>query len=213
MMHIDYFADTVCPWSYIGHRRLRKVLAALGDRVAAPVLAWRSFQLNPGVPPDGIDRNRYLVARFGGLAAAQRVHGAISRAAAADGLAIDFSRIVRIPNTVDSHRLIRFAAASGRDHDAIDMLHQAYFVEGRDIGDRATLIAIGERCGLGERALRTHLESAEGTDAVLDDERDGRAFGIAGVPYLLVNRQYAIAGVQPTEVIAAVIALGQGHAA
>lgn len=212
MMHIDYFADTVCPWCYIGHRRLRQAIAAIGPEGAPPALSWRSFQLNPGLPPDGIERNRYLVARFGGLAAAQRVHAAISRTAAADGLAIDFARITRVPNTMDSHRLIRLAAAQGRGGLVIDALQRGYFAEGRDIGDRATLIEIGESCGLDARAILTSLDSPDCTDAVLADERDGRAFGIAGVPFLLVNRRYAIAGVQPIEVLAQVLALGRGEA-
>ncbi|MBL8672464.1 MAG: DsbA family oxidoreductase [Alphaproteobacteria bacterium] len=212
MMHIDYFADTVCPWCYIGYRRLRQAIAAIGPGDAAPALSWRSFQLNPGLPPDGIDRDRYLAARFGGLAAAQRVHAAISRTAAADGLAIDFGRIARVPNTLDSHRLIRLAAAHGRGSQAIEALQSSYFSQGRDIGDRATLIGIGESCGLAAGSIQAHLESPDGTDAVLNDERDGRAFGIAGVPFLLVNRRYAIAGVQPVEVLVQVLALGRGDA-
>lgn len=203
-MRIDLFGDTICPWCLIGIRRLRRILAeraARSPEVTPPQIVWRPFQLNPMMPAGGMDRQQYLSAKFGGPDTAARVVGAIARAAAADGIEIDFARIRRTPNTLDSHRVIQLAAAHGRQDSAIDGILGAYFFDGADIGERSTLIAIGVGIGLPEAVIADCLADEADKPALREHERLSRRLGISGVPFMLIDGHYAIAGVQPPEVL------------
>jgi 2-hydroxychromene-2-carboxylate isomerase len=140
-MHLEIFSDTVCPWCYIGKRRLER---ALRDR-PMPDLAirWRAFQLNPGMPAGGMDRRQYMAAKFGSAERAARLFDTVTRVGAEEGIRFAFDRITRTPNTMKSHRLLALAAQHGRQSHVLDRLFAAYFAEGRDIGQPSVLVEIG----------------------------------------------------------------------
>ncbi len=198
-MVIDIVSDVVCPWCYIGKRRLERALAARKD-APPPRLVWRAFQLNPDMPREGMDRSRYLAAKFGSIAQARRVYDEIAAAGEAEGIAFDFARIARTPNTLDAHRLIRFAAAQDRQDSVVEALFRAYFLEGVDVGAREALIAIAEAAGLDGEAAAAYLAGDEGLDAVRREDLGARRLGVTGVPCFIVDGRYAISGAQAPEV-------------
>jgi len=152
-MHIDIVADIACPWCFIGKRRLERALALRPDIVATR--SWRAFQLNPDMPAEGISREFYLVAKFGGARQATRSFTTISAAGRSAGIEFAFERIRRTPNTLRAHRLIRLATSEGIGDAMVEQLFLGYFVEGLDIGDIETLAAIATRAGLDNGAART----------------------------------------------------------
>ncbi len=205
-VEIEVHADPVCPWCYIGKRRLDRALVLVGGDVA---IIWRAYQLNPLMPPDGMDRAVYLAAKFGGAGRAKQVYDVIRREGAAEGIAFDFARIRRTPNTLAAHRLVRFAAAKGTAGALMDRLFAAYFTEGADIGDRATLATLAAETGLDAEAVRAFLAGDAERDAVLEEDRAVRISGIAGVPHFVVDGRYALPGAQSPEVIARTIELAR----
>lgn len=198
-MKIEYIFDTVCPWCYVGKRRLERALAQRPDTRAA--IQWRPFLLNPDIPPEGIDRRAYLDRKFGGPARVQRVHSAVAAAGEAEGIAFDFECIQRAPNTMNSHRMIRFAGGQGREADTVEALYRAYFCEGRDIGSVTELLAIGENVGLPVAALQSYLRSDSDIAAVLNDNARAHRLGVNGVPCLVLDGVYAVAGAQEPDVL------------
>lgn len=196
-MHIDIFLDPICPWCFIGKRRLWHALAA--RPALRPTIRWRAFQLNPRMPAGGTERRPYLTARFGSAAEAERIHETIGRIGAAEGIEFRFDRIAATPNTVDAHRLIRYAERLGAGEPVIDALFRAYFSEGRDIGDRAVLADIAAESGLERKSAAVHLASQEDADAVRGEDMRARQLGIEGVPCFIVDRRYALSGAQEPE--------------
>lgn len=197
-MIIDIVSDVVCPWCYIGKRRLERALAARGrDDVE---IVWRAFQLNPDMPREGMDRARYLAVKFGSAAQARRIYDEIAETGAAEGIAFAFSRIARTPNTLDAHRLIRLAAAEGRQDAVVEALFRAYFLDGVDIGAQESLIAIAEEAGIAREVAEPFLAGEDGLDAVRREDLGARRLGITGVPCFIVDGRYAISGAQAPEV-------------
>ncbi len=199
-MHIEIIFDAVCPWCYIGKRRLEQALALRPHIRATP--RWRPFLLNPEMPPEGIDRTAYLVRKFGSEARVRRIYGAIGEAGQSVEIDFAFERIRRTPSTVDAHRLVRFAGNAGKATDAVEALVLAYFVDGRDIGDTGVLTGIGENLGLDAGPLHAYLTSDE--DAALIHEENARAhgLGINGVPAFVFNRDMVISGAQEPRILA-----------
>jgi len=193
-MLIEVYADVVCPWCYIGRGRLRRALAERPEVRAEPL--WRPFQLNPEMPPGGLDRGLYLAAKFGGPDRARQVYGAIAEAAARDGLPLALERIRRTPSTLDAHRLVLFAAARGRQEEMVDVLYRAYFVLGLDVGDRDVLAGCASAAGLDGDEAAAHLASDEDADAVRTSDLRARQLGIQAVPFHIFDRRYAVAGAQ-----------------
>ena len=196
-MHIDIVADIACPWCFIGKRRLERALALRPDIVATR--SWRAFQLNPDMPAEGISREFYLVAKFGGARQATRSFTTISAAGRGAGIEFAFERIRRTPNTLRAHRLIRLATSEGIGDAMVEQLFLGYFVEGLDIGDIETLAAIATRAGLDNGAARTYLAGEAGVSEVLAEEGRARRLGIHAVPCFVLDRGYAIAGAQEPE--------------
>lgn len=197
-MIIDIVSDVVCPWCYIGKRRLERALAARGRGDVE--IVWRAFQLNPDMPREGMDRARYLAVKFGSAAQAQRIYDEIAETGAAEGIAFAFSRIARTPNTLDAHRLIRLAAAEGRQDAVVEALFRAYFLDGVDIGAQESLIAIAEEAGIAREVAEPFLAGEDGLDAVRREDLGARRLGITGVPCFIVDGRYAISGAQAPEV-------------
>ena len=196
-MQIDVFSDPICPWCYIGKRRLERALAARSD--LRPEIRWRAFQLNPAMPEDGMDRKSYLSAKFGSAAEAQRLYGQISQVGMTEGINFRFNDIAVTPNTINAHRLIRHAAQAGRQDTVVEALFRGYFLEGRNIGDDGILVDIATESGMESEPTRLYLESADDAALIREEDMRGRRMGIEGVPYFIVNRGYALSGAHEPE--------------
>ncbi|MGE5475714.1 MAG: DsbA family oxidoreductase [Bacteroidales bacterium] len=198
-MKIEYIFDTVCPWCYVGKRRFERALALRPGTRA--VIHWRPFLLNPDIPPEGIDRRAYLERKFGGPARVQRVHSAVATAGESEGIEFAFDHIARTPNTMNSHRMIRFASGLGREAETVEALYRSYFCDGRDIGQLSELVDIGVSVGLPANRLEAYLKSDADIAAVLNDNARAHRLGVNGVPCLVLDGQYAVAGAQEPDVL------------
>jgi predicted DsbA family dithiol-disulfide isomerase len=198
-MQLEIFSDTVCPWCYIGKRRLERALRLRPQQGLA--LRWRAFQLNPGLPPNGMDRRQYMVAKFGSLDRAQRLFDAVARVGAQEGIQFDFERIARTPNTVRSHRLLYAAAEEGRQSDLLDLLFAAYFTQGLDIGDADVLSALAFEAGLSTTAINDALTEGSRMDLAITEDLQSRRIGINGVPFFVFNGRFGLSGAQEPEAL------------
>ena len=198
-MRLDIYSDTICPWCYVGKRRLERALAPRPPPGLS--IRWRAFQLNPGMPAEGMDRQEYLEVKFGGPERAARIYEAVRQAGAGEGIDFAFERMTRTPNTFESHRLLRHAHEMGRQGALLEVLFQAYFHEGADVGARAVLLACAERAGLDLAAAETFLASAAEAESTLAEDRLARRQGINGVPCFIFNGRFALSGAQPPEAL------------
>jgi predicted DsbA family dithiol-disulfide isomerase len=204
-MKIDIIVDTVCPWCYVGKIRFEKALSIRPQKNLE--VGWRAFQLNPQMPPEGMDRRQYVVEKFGGLERATTIHGALIRAGAEEGIEFNFSKIDRTPNTINSHRLVRYAAEQGLQTPVISAIFDAYFLAGKDIGEAEILADIGEEAGLDRHQTLEFLNSDRDTATILAEDDLARRLGVNGVPCFIVNRKYAVSGAQSPEVLVQVFDL------
>lgn len=198
-LQIEVVFDLVCPWCFLGTRRLLRTLRSRPD-IAADIV-WRPFLLNPDISPGGVPRHDYMLRKFGGEDRARRLHGTIADLGRAEGIGFRFDRIRRIPASLDAHRLVRLAARAGMASEAVETIFDAYFCEGRDIGDLATLAALGASLGLDHVATRRALAAGVEADAVHADNLRAHRLGINGVPCFVVQGRHAIAGAQEPEVL------------
>lgn len=205
-MTIDVISDVVCPWCFIGRRRLGQALSLYAAREpnVRPIVSWHPFQLNPDLPRDGIDRRAYLDAKFGGPQRAAEIYERVRAAGRSVGIEFAFERIERQPNTKDAHRLIAWAQARGDPEDVVEGLFRAYFLEGRGIGERAVLATVAGEAGLPADAARAHLESEAGADTVEAMDRRVRELGVTGVPFFVFGGRVGVSGAQePPALVAA----------
>jgi len=203
MIKLDILSDPICPWCYIGKASLDRALEARPDHPFN--IEWHPFQLNPDMPPGGMDRRAYLEAKFGGKDAAVAVYARIAEAAEAAGLALDLEAIERTPSTIDAHRLIHWAGVEGRQTAAVSRLFRAYFEEGRDIGERDVLVEIGDAIGLDRDMIARLLESDADIDEIRARDAHARERGVTGVPTFVVANTHVLPGAQPSELWTATI--------
>jgi len=196
-VRIDIVLDVICPWCFIGKRRLERALALRPE--IAPEISWRPFQLNPDMPADGMARRDYLASKFGGSQHAQRVYQSASEAGAAVGILFAFERAERTPNTQDAHRLVRRAERAGRAGPMVEAMFRAYFLEGVDLGDPARLLDLAVDAGLGRAETRRFLSGEDGLSDMLAEDRAARRIGINAVPCFIFEERYAISGAQEPE--------------
>lgn len=196
-MIIEVFSDVVCPWCFIGKRRLDKALEALPE--GAVEVIWRPYQLYPQIPAEGVSRQAFMTARFGSADGADEIYQRVVAEAAGEGLALDFGAIRTAPNTLRAHRLMSWAEGSGRQHALAEALFQAYFVDGRDVGDPEQLAAIAADAGLDAAAAREMLTGTDETDKVMAELSLARSAGITGVPCFVLDGRFAIPGAQPVD--------------
>jgi predicted DsbA family dithiol-disulfide isomerase len=196
---IEVVYDLVCPWCYLGVRRLRRLLHARPDVRAE--LVWRPFLLNPDLAPQGVARQEYLVRKFGGEERARRLHGTIAELGRAEGVEFRFDRIRRVPHSLDAHRLVRWAGRYGAADQLVEALFEAYFEQGADIGEPGTLAAVAGRIGLDAVIARRFLATVAEVEAVHADNLRAHRLGINGVPCFVVAGRHAIAGAQEPEVL------------
>ena len=196
-MRIDIVSDVICPWCFIGKRRLA---AALGERgEASAEVAWHPFQLNPDMPPEGMPRDRYLANKFGGAQHAGRIYDNLTNVGASVGISFAFDRIKMTPNTRDAHRLIRYAGGTERANDVVEALFRAYFIEGRNIGDPTTLTEIGTEAGLDRAEVMRFISSTEAVEETLAEDLSARRIGITAVPCFIFEKKYVVSGAQEPE--------------
>jgi predicted DsbA family dithiol-disulfide isomerase len=195
---IDIYADLSCPWCYVGTHRLNRALA-LRSWVPAD-LQWQPFQLNPSMAAEGMDRHAYLTLKFGSLERARRLSASVVEACEREGLAVSLDSIRRTPNTLDAHRLIRYAARVGAGPIALaQRLMESYLARGMDIGHRPTLAQIAAEHGMNGEAVGTFLAGGDETHTVIALDNLARHRGITGVPCFVFDRRYAIAGAEEPE--------------
>jgi predicted DsbA family dithiol-disulfide isomerase len=194
MLTIDVISDVICPSCFIGKRRLEK---ALGNRAAT--VRWHPFQLNPDMPSEGIDRKSYRIKKFGSWERSQELDAQVAAAGEGEGIAFSFDRMARTPNTLDAHRVIWLAGERGVQDAVVEALFLAYFTDGRDLSDRATLVEIAAGAGLEGAEVDELLAGDAGRSVARVGEEHGRRLGVSGVPFFVVNGKVALSGAQPPE--------------
>jgi predicted DsbA family dithiol-disulfide isomerase len=203
VLTIDVVSDVVCPWCYLGEKRLE---AALVDESGPVAVRWRPYQLDPTIPAGGLDRAEYMENKFGKSGRLQSVHDNLTRLGAEVGVPFAFDQIKRSPNTLDAHRLIRWSASAGLQEKVVDRLFKAYFVEGRDIGDRAVLIEIAGQCGLDAKLVEKLLAEGADADLVRQEIEQAQAMGVSGVPFFILAGRIGVPGAQEPSVLRRAIA-------
>ena len=201
---IEMVSDVVCPWCFIGKRRLMRAMA-MRPNIAFDV-RWRPYRLDPTVPKSGLDRQAYMRAKFGDdPMKIVEMHKLIVQEGAKDGIEFDFAAIARRPDTLDSHRLIRWAQAAGVQDEVVERLFIAYFENGEDIGDIRVLADIADLCGMEGVEVAQMLESDTDTALVEREDQIAREMGVAGVPAMIFGSKLAVSGAREPEMLAVVI--------
>ncbi|MDK1489325.1 DsbA family protein [Sinorhizobium sp. 7-81] len=199
---IDIVSDVVCPWCYLGKSRLDQAIANVAGDIHV-MIQWRPYQLNPDLPPEGVDHKRHLAAKLGGQEAVDQAHKMLEGLGQEDGIDFNFDAVKISPNTLDAHRLIRWAATNGEEAQAevVRLLFEANFEEGRNVGDHAVLLEIAEQAGLDGPVIAALLTSDADKDAVKQEIEVAREMGVSGVPCFIIEQQYAVMGAQSVDVL------------
>ena len=207
---IDVFADPVCPWCWIGKRRLEAALASLPDVEAT--VRWLPFQLDPTIPPEGITRAEYLGKKFGDLDRVRAMHEQWAAVGRDEGIALLFADITRSPNTLDAHRAIRWAAEEGPAAQGalIEQLFEAYFTDAEDISDLDVIARAAEEAGLDSETLRDRLDTDEDVEILREEIDRARAIGVEGVPCFILAGKLVVMGAHPPEVLVEAIERAMG---
>jgi predicted DsbA family dithiol-disulfide isomerase len=199
---VDVVSDVVCPWCFIGQKRLDRAIAAVGN--VDVHIRWRPFQLDPTIPPQGKDRHEYMLAKFGSDERIREIHGRIEPLGEVEGISFAFDTIKVAPNTLDAHRLIRWAGAAGEavQNRLVRRLFQLNFEEGTNIGDHAVLIEAAREAGMDASVVATLLPTDADVEAVRTEIATASRMGISGVPCFLLEGKYAVMGAQDTDTLA-----------
>jgi len=202
-MQIDVVSDTICPWCFIGKRRLMRAIHERPE--IAFDLRWRAYRLDPAIPAEGIDRREYLAAKFGDNPQRDAIASALRQAGESENIAFAFDRIDLTPNTLDSHRLIRWAGSAGVQTDVVELLFSAYFEQGRDIGDADVLAQVAGDAGMDENLVRQLLGEDADRDLVEREDALAHQMGISGVPTFIFGNKYLVSGAHDPEQLLKVI--------
>jgi predicted DsbA family dithiol-disulfide isomerase len=197
-LEIDVMSDVVCPWCYIGKRKLDLACAEFPELTFD--IRWRAFQLDPTIPPEGMDRHAYLARKFGEEKIAS-FHERIAAAGAEAGIPFAFDAITRSPNTLDAHRLIRWSHAKHKQHEVVERLFRLYFVEGQDLGNRDLLVSVAEEVGLDGALVRRLLDDGTDVGSVREEIATAARMGVSGVPFFIFGGRLAVSGAQPVHVL------------
>jgi predicted DsbA family dithiol-disulfide isomerase len=201
-MQIDVISDVICPWCFLGKRRLDKAIAMVPE--AKIEVVFRPFFLDPTIPPEGMSRHKYMVDKFG-EERLKTLHMPLEDMGAKDGVVYHFDKITRTPNTLDAHRLIRWAMQAGKQLTVVEALFVAYWQYGKDVGDHAVLSEIATTCGLDGREIAIFLKQDTDKSTVLTEAQKAMEMGVQGVPTMIINHKYGISGAQDAETVAGAI--------
>jgi predicted DsbA family dithiol-disulfide isomerase len=196
---VDVISDVICPWCYIGKKRLEKAIAALDSQHRVQV-RWLPFQLNPTMPKEGISRKEYRIRKFGSWERSLELDTKVVAVGETEGIHFAFDRIEQTPNTVNAHRLIWLADQQGCQDAIVESLFLAYFTEGRDISNRQTLIDVVAEAGLERHRAEAMLNSEEGMDAIKEAQELSRWHQVDGVPFFIINNEITLSGAQEPDV-------------
>lgn len=208
---IDVVSDVVCPWCFLGKRRLEAAIAALPE--IETVIRWRPYQLDPSVPAEGVDRDEYIAQRFGDVSRFEAAQKNLTEMGQREGAPYRFDLIQRTPNTIDAHRLVRWAGAIGREADAVERLFSHYFVEGADVGSHEVLADVGAEIGLDREETLSRLAGDADRDTVRAEIASAQQIGVTGVPTFILIGRYGVVGAQPTETLVGAIRRAAAEAA
>lgn len=197
MIELDIFSDTVCPWCYIGKKRLENALNKYKNLIIKQT--WRPFQLNPGMPPDGMDRQEYLISKFGSSDAAKTVYENIYEEGVKEGINFNFDLIEVTPNSFNSHRLLALAYNTNIQEKVLDDLFESYFLHGKDIGDPNILLQIAIKHNINAEEFKSYLSDQENIEPLANEAIQAKKMGINSVPTFIVNKQIVINGAQTSE--------------
>jgi len=210
-LSVDVFSDVICPWCYIGKRRLEKAIATL-DRQQEVRVRWFPFQLNPQMPKEGTSRSEYRIAKFGSLERSQELDAKLVAVGETEGIHFAFDRIERTPNTQGAHRLIWLADKAGIQDAVVEALFVGYFTEGRDISNRDTLLDVVAEAGLDRHKAEGVLNGDEGMEAIKEADQQARRFRLEGVPFFVITGKITLSGAQqPDAFLAAFNQEGAGR--
>jgi len=196
-MQIDVISDTVCPWCYIGKRRLEKAMAMRPDLEFN--ITWRAYQLNPQMPSEGKDRDEHYQAKFGSPEKTAQITKTIADVGREDDLDLAFDKIERMPNTLASHRLVRWAGSAGCQDEVVEGLFKAYFTEGRDVGDVGVLAEVASEAGMDADLVRDLLNSDADENLIKEEDALARQMGVTGVPCFIFDQKFPLVGAQEPE--------------
>jgi predicted DsbA family dithiol-disulfide isomerase len=205
---VDVISDVVCPWCYLGKRRLERAIKLLPELEFS--VRWHPFQLDPTIPPGGIERRDYLTRKFGSLDAIAATHANLTALGEREGIVFRFDAITRAPNTVDAHRLIRWAGVAGLTEVTVERVFRSYFADGIDVGDRSVLARLAADLGM-PGDIGTRLASEEDESEVAAEIEEAYRMGVSGVPCFIIDRRSAVVGAHPPETL--VEAISQAVAA
>ena len=200
-LQIEVISDAICPWCWVGKRRLEAALLDLPPDVTASV-AWRPFELNPTMPKQGVDRRAYRSAKFGSWERSQALDAQVAQAARGDGLDFRHDRMTRTPNTLDAHRLIWLAGREGKQDAVVEGVFSAYFPEGRDVGSATVLVEVAAAGGLDPARVEAMLAGGEGEAEVSAELDRAAGLGARSVPTVVVNGQPMFSGAISPEAVA-----------
>jgi len=189
---VDVISDVICPWCYIGKRRLEKAVAAFGREQVR--VRWHPFQLNPHMPREGMNRKEYRTAKFGSWERSLTLDAQVAEAGRAEGIPFDYAKVMRTPNTLDAHRLIGLADTEGVQDAVVEAVFRAYFVEGRDISQTTVLLDVVAGAGLDRARCEAVLSGEHGLAAIRAAGEQAHRTGVQGVPYFLINNTVALSG-------------------
>ena len=195
---VDIVSDVVCPWCFVGKRRLEQAIAASPE--LAVTVRWHPYQLDPTIPPGGLDRMDYMNNKFGAARYAE-IAARITAVGTEVGIPFRFADIKRSPNTMDAHRLIRWADSAGLQGAMKERLMQAFFVEAQDIGDHGVLVALAEEVGMEGAVVGRLLAGDADKDKVREEVETAQKIGVTGVPFFIFAQKLAVSGAQPAEVL------------
>jgi len=197
MIQIDLFSDVICPWCYIGKRRMERALKSREE--LSVEINWRAFQLNPEMPSTGIPREQYLILKFGDKTRAKAIYDNIQKAGDTEGLSFNFDNITHTPNTVLAHRLIGWSQKQNKSEDIVENLFKAYFVDGRNIGSMEILREIAIDTNLDANSFDEHFSNDDDLQEIHLETRYAYENGITGVPCFIFNKSFSITGAQEPE--------------
>lgn len=199
---IDIVSDVVCPWCYLGKARLDLAIAEVQDEIGIDI-NWRPYRLNPDYPPEGVDQKVELEKKLGGKEKVEKAHGILTDLGKEVGINFDFDAIKIGPNTLDAHRLALWAHSENRElqDKVITLLFKANFEEGRNLGDHAVLLDVAEQAGMDRQVVEKLLASDADKDTIVAEIDAAQQMGVSGVPFFIVDHQYAISGAQTPDVL------------